>query len=95
MNTKTTREEVGRVIQEYATGFPNSDFAIVAEAILAHEAAIRADEVRDAADEIDGLYFGPDQDMPFTTGARHKWGAMQAASRLRDRAARIEQEAQA
>lgn len=54
------------------------------------EAEVKAEALRDAAEEIDRLYFGPDQDRPFSTGARHKWGAMQAAESLRARADRLE-----
>ena len=53
-------------------------------------ATVQAEALRDAAEEIDRLYFGPDQDRPFSTGARHKWGAMQAAERLRARIDRLD-----
>lgn len=51
---------------------------------------IEAAALREAADEIADLYFGPDQDTPFTTGRAHKWGSDTAAARLRARADRIE-----
>lgn len=89
MNTdvQATREEIFKLIP---LPVKKGTFDKIGAALVKHEAACEAKALREAADEIDGFYFGPDQDMPFTTGARHKWGAMQAAERLRARAARIE-----
>ena len=56
----------------------------------AHDRTERAAALREAAEELDALYFGPDQATPFTTGAKHKWGAIQSAKRIRERADRIE-----
>lgn len=66
----------------------------VVDAVLAEwpgesRAAVQAEALHDAAEEIDSLYFGPDQYRPFSTGAKHRWGAMQVAKRLRARADRL------
>lgn len=49
----------------------------------------KAEALREAADDLDAVYFGPDQDTPFSTGSKYKWGATQSAKRLRERAARL------
>lgn len=76
-----------------------ADYADRADAIFQkwlaeHDAAItqqaKAEALREAADEVDSLYFGPDQHTPFTRGAAYLWGAKQAAQRVRARADRIE-----
>lgn len=65
-------------------------------ALAAHDARIASEAgeraLRDAAEDLDGVYFGPDQDTPFSTGAKHKWGAIQSAKRLRERADRLRDE---
>lgn len=61
------------------------------EALEAHDRKIAAKALREAAEDLDTVYFGPDQDTPFSTGAKYKWGAAQSAKRLRERADRIEQ----
>lgn len=52
--------------------------------------AIAAQALRDAADKVEGLYFGPDQHTPFTRGSAMLWGAKQAAKWVRERADQIE-----
>lgn len=64
--------------------------AVLAEWPGESRATVQAEALHDAAEEIDRLDFGPDQDKPFSTGARHKWGAMQAAERVRARADRLD-----
>ena len=54
---------------------------------LRAEGAVQALEA--AADEVDSLYFGPDQHTPFTRGAALRWGAKQAVKRVRARAAKL------
>lgn len=69
---------------------------IAPEDIAAHDARIASEAteraLREAADDLEGVYFGPDQYTPFSTGAKHKWGAIQSAKRLRERADRIRAE---
>lgn len=52
----------------------------------AQTAAVVAQELINMAQECEQFYFGPDQGTPFTSGAAHRWGALQAAKALRKRA---------
>lgn len=58
--------------------------------LAAEKAKWQAEALRDAADEVGAMYFGPDQGVPFTRGSAHKWGSDAAATRLRNRAEHIE-----
>jgi len=54
--------------------------------LAADRTATREAALVEAAEVIEQMYFGPDQSQPFTTGAKHKWGARQAALRVREMA---------
>ena len=60
-------------------------------AIAVHDAATREAVLVEVAEVIEQMYFGPDQSKPFSTGANHKWGARQAALRVREMAEGVEE----
>lgn len=43
---------LGAEIQRYAEGFPRSDFARVSDSLAAHDRAVKAEALREAADEV-------------------------------------------
>lgn len=86
-------DDLGRTeetAEQHYLGAPVPDYRAAVDAVIAaRDREVISRELLEAADEIDRLYFGPDQRTPFSTGAKHKWGATQAAARLRARAERI------
>ena len=79
----TVAEVKAEAVREHIAGLPDGE-----EWLAEYTAGVRAQALKDAAVIAESLDFGPAP--PFSRPSAHRWGALQAAKRIRARAERGE-----